>query len=784
MTNDKGQGTNTMAPPIVKRYLIALPKYKWVGLGAFIVIMGASSAMTMKETPPITYDGRGFLSYNSNPVSFTKAGGDIQEQGRTILTKEILLDQNLIKAVAERVKIDAKRLRPPKSWVRPPEQEGAPPVIQVGYDGADTPQQAVEVTQALMEAMVEQSRQINSVRLKAVITALEKRLPEVEQKLKKAENNVEAYIRREGVKILAAKSGSLPGAIVANEEQQRQLRLNLEGIEAQIRSWEQRLGLTATQASVAQALSADPIIAQMRAQLQQTETQIELRAKDLRPAHPEMIQLRKQQESYEQLLEKRAAEVIGGNGIAAPLLGAAQIRKDSSLDPVRQQMAQNLIGLQTQRETLQQQLEMLKTTEQQLKRDYATIPNLELERQRLEQQVGLHKQLYDQIQGALADARAAEAETVPSLALSQPPYFSTKTPPSQNPLLTIILGGIMGMAVGNGLIFVLSLLEGKFYTMEEVRGALQGMDLRVLGVLPTVRTDMETALEEMPLLLDPDSPYLHFYEQMRLELKRGREKSIKVLLLTSTDRGEGKSFCAYNLAIAAARADKRTLVIEADLRSASNSHFLKVAPDPLAISEPLQYYGQLSRCIHLVPEVENLYIIPSPGKVRSSAAILESSEMRRILEDAKIRFDFVIIDAPALNVGNDVFLLEPYTDGMAIVTRVGHTMSGMLTEYVAPLTEAEDVQLLGAIINSADLAINMEEEEIPDLHSSLVEPSLLAPAPLGEMGTREQRNGMAGGWGTSGRGNHSSIAPPESPTLPVSGSPRPETPIPQKRHQI
>ncbi|GAB4296396.1 MAG: polysaccharide biosynthesis tyrosine autokinase [Oscillatoriaceae cyanobacterium] len=775
-----------MAPPIVKRYLIALPKYKWVGLGAFIVIMGASSVMTMKETPPTSYNGRGFLSYNSNPVSFTKAGGQIQEQGRTILTKEILLDQNLIKAVAERVNIDPKRLKA-KSWVRPPDQEGAPPVIPLGYDGADTPEQALEVTQALIEAMVEQSRQINSIRLKTVIGALEKRLPEVEQKLKKAENDVEAYTRREGVKILAAKSGSLPGAIVTNEEQQRQLRLNLEGIEAQIRSWEQRLGLTANQASVAQALSADPIIAQMRAQLQQTETQIELRAKDLRPAHPEMIQLRKQQESYEQLLEKRAAEVIGGNGIAAPLLGAAQIRKDSSLDPARQQMAQNLIGLQTQRETLQQQLEMLKKTEQQLKRDYATIPNLELERQRLEQQVGLHKQLYDQIQGALADARAAEAETVPSLALGQPPYVDKKTPPSQNSLLTIILGGIMGIAVGNGLIFVLSLLEGKFYTMEEVRGALQGMDLRVLGIVPKVITDMETALEEMPLLLDPDSPYLHFYEQMRLELKRGREKPIKVMLLTSTDRGEGKSFCAYNLAIAAARAGKRTLVIEADLRSASNSHFLKATPDPLAISEPLQYYGQLSRCIRLVPEVENLYIIPSPGKVRSSAAILESSEMRHILEDAKIRFDFVIIDAPALNVGNDAFLLEPYTDGMAIVTRVGHTMSGMLAEYVAPLTEAEDVQLLGAIINGADLAINMEEEEIPDLHSSLVEPSLLAPALLGEMGTGEQRNGMAGGLldqGTSGRGNYRGIAPPESPSLPVSGSPLPETPISQKRHQI
>ncbi|MHC5832841.1 MAG: lipopolysaccharide biosynthesis, partial [Nostoc sp.] len=94
-----------------------------------------------------------------------------------------------------------------------------------------------------------------------------------------------------------------------------------------------KLGLTVGQAYISSALSADPIIASLRSQIYQSESQIAVLRKDLRPEHPTMVQLLRQKQAAEELLQQRAAEVLGGEGTAAPLSGnIANIRSQSSLD--------------------------------------------------------------------------------------------------------------------------------------------------------------------------------------------------------------------------------------------------------------------------------------------------------------------------------------------------------------------------------------------------------------------------------------------------------------------
>lgn len=710
-----------MAPSIVKRYQIAFAKYKWFGLAVVVVCLAGASVIVMtKETPETTYDARGILGYYRPPVSFSDTGGIIQEQGKA-LTQEVLQSDFVVNTAAAKVQEDPKKIR--KTFtVRLPKPD-APPVITVYYDGAPTKERGLEIMQALLDAMIEQSRLINTERLRTLITTINQRLPEAEQNLAQAERKLEQYERQQGVAILAARSGSLANEIVANQGQQAQLRMQIEGVQGQILDLEKRLGLTVEQAYVSQALSADPIIADLRASLHQIETQMSLLSKNFRPAHPQMIELRKQQEAYNELLESRAAEVIGGDGVTAPLLSGTQIRKDSSLDPERQRLAQMLINLSNQKESLEGQLRAIKNREEELRREYATLPNLQLEQQRLAQQVALHKERYDRMQKALSDALAAEAETVSSLTLQQI-YANAKTPPPFNAMLTLVMAGVIGTVLGGGVIFVLSLLEGKYYTMEEVKAGLQELDLRVLGILPKViSADPEGKL--MPLILDSRSPYLSFCEQLRSNLRRLGEKPIKMLLITSVGLDEGKSFCAYNLAIASARAGKRTLIIETDLRSASACRSLKLTPDTSARLEPLRYYSDLSHCIRLAPEVEELYIIPSVGPLPNSAAILESDEMRRLIKEAAHRFDMVILDAPPLSVCNDAFLLEPLTDGMVIVTRPGYTQSSLLAEYIEPLIAEEETKILGGIINGADIPVNFAENlseflpEYPSTHEFL-----------------------------------------------------------------
>lgn len=705
-----------MTPPFVKRYLIALDRHKWAGLAGFVLVVGASAVVAAQPKEPPSYVAVGSLVNNRPPVTFSTTGTQIQEQGQE-LNREILLADNVVDAAAKQLNINPKEIRS-NTAIDVPEsgKKGPSGPITVKYRSGN-PEEAAAVTKLLMEGMVEQSRLINTARLRAIIQELNQRLPQATQELRTAEQNLEQYDRREGPLLLAAQNGNLIGSITGSEAQQRQIQLALEGVEAQIRSLQQKLGLTPEQAYASSALSADPIIGNLRAQIYENESQIAVLSRDLKPEHPTMIELQNRQQAYEQLLQQRAQEVVGGTQGAAPLPAGDQIRAQSSLDPARQELANTLVNLQTQRETLQQQLAATTRTEQELRQQYAAIPNKQLERARLEQQVGLKRALYDRMQAARVDAESAEAETASSLSIAKPPEVSEQVTPAQNPILTLGIGALVGLIVGGGLVLLLDSFEGKFYTLEDVREALRQRDVPLLGVLPLLPSDDET---EISVLTEADSPYIEFYERLRSNLRRVEGKSLKVILLTSTVNQEGKTVSAYNLAIASAQAGRRTLLIEADLRSPSQAKALKIAPDPDSVIEPLTYYGQLSNCIHLVPEVENLYIVPSAGPQRQAAAILESSEIRRLLEDVRGRFDVVILDTPALSACNDALLLEPYTDGILLVTRPGYTEDSLLAEAIEQLTES-DFRLLGAVINSVDIPMPVAERLDLEAESDLAD---------------------------------------------------------------
>jgi len=709
-----------MAPPIVKRYLIAFDKYKWIGLASFGLVVAGSTLLAVQPDPAPSYLASAALAYTRPPVSFSATGTQIQQQGQE-LSQEILLSDQIIESVATQLKVQPKTigenvaLSVPQAAVAPKEGEAAAPaIIQVKYKDSD-PKRAQETVLALMQAMVKLSGEINTGRLKAIIAKINERLPRTKVELQAAEQKLERYDRLQRPAILAAENGSLLNAVTTSQGQQRQIQLTLSGIDAQLASLQNKLGLTVNQAYVSSALSADPILASLRTQIYQTESQIELLRKDLRPEHPTMIQLRRQKETSEKLLQQRAAEVVGGGGTAAPLTASSgAIRSNSNLDPARQLLANQLVALETQRDTLRKQLTDEIKQEARLRQEYSLIPNKQLERSRIEQEILLKKAVYDQMQVKLADARTAEAETVTSLSIARPPVVVSDEKPPKSVPITLGVGAILGLLVGGGVIFLLGALEGTFKTKEDIRDNLKQREVAMLGELPLMPVD-DLTLDAVPTILSAESPYLEFYEKFRSNLRRIGGKDLKVVLITSTSSSEGKTVSAYNLGIASARAGKRTLIIETDLRSHSRCQSLNVTLDSDATLEPLRYYGSLSECIYLVPGVENLYIVPSAGPVRQSAAILESSEMRKLMEDARQRYDLVILDTGTLSLSNDPLLIQPYSDGIVLVARPNYTQENMLGEAVDQLTESE-MGLLGTVINGADIIVSIPQPIAPRVY--------------------------------------------------------------------
>jgi capsular exopolysaccharide synthesis family protein len=717
-----------MAPPIIKRFWISLSQNAWLGLMTTAGVIGIA-AVIATQPPPIpprpTFSVVGQLSLRTPPPAFTSTGTQLQQQGK-VITREMLLSYNILKSTADKLKLTSdqilvirdKRLLITFPKTEDSSKEAVSDMIQLELTDPDSAAKAQLILNTLMQEMVNYSRWLNTSQLRSRIEALTQRLSKVQKDLRLAESRFYQYISKQGAGLLAIQDGSLFTGITSSQQQQRDLNLQLQEIDGQIKNLVKQLGLTPEQAYTAVALSADPILGNLRARILNTELELERLKLDLRPEHPTLIKLMKEKKSNEKLLEERAKELIGRQGLKAAPNQLAQIRQDSSLDPRRQQLASQLLVLQTQRAGLVQQLQSMVKTEQELRQQYEKFPDQQLTQARLVQAVEFQRVVYQNILTALADAQSAEAETTGSLAIALP---ATVQPLSErqrrvySPTWILVGGIVLGILAGLGIILLLALLDDRLHTPEEIRTALAERDVMLLGQLPVLPKRL-LHNQEVPALVSEelDSVYLAFYERLRSNLRYRVSDSPRVILVTSVSEQEGKSLTAYNLAIAAANADKRTLLIEADLRTSSKADWLEIDVPVGVQKDPLQYYANSSESIYLVPSILNLYILPSPGPLRQPVALLESSEMQLLLKDIRGRFDFVIIDTPPLSHCNDALLLEPASDGLLMVTRPGYTRSSLFREAIDQFIEAE-IPVLGAVINGVEdlfvLSLNHLREE-------------------------------------------------------------------------
>ena len=719
-----------MVMPLLKRYGLALKRYKWVGLAAFLGTVGVSSLFALQEpTIEEKFKSEGVLVQNTPVVSFTTTGVELQQQGQGIITRDFLLADILLEQVATQLAAGGLEIAPNEirentniNIKTAGEEGGALQSVNVGYTAGD-PEEAEAVLSVLFQGMVELSRVTNRARLGTIVSALNERLPDIETELREAEQALEAYDRLEGPAIQAALDGSLLTAISSSQNQRRQNLITLAGIDAQMQNLQARLGLSPEAAYASSALSADPILAQLRAQIYDVESQLQILSKDLRPAHPTMIELQNNLSVFNQQLSERAAELIGGGGRLAALPSANAVRQNSNLDPARAALADQLVGLDTQRDALITQQQVLQQSEVQLREAYARLPNKQLERDRLAQQVALKRALYDQVQAKRIDAEAAEAETVSSLSVASPPSTSplpVETP--TNPIVILLIGSLVGLGLGGGIVYLLDMLDPTIRIFEDLENLFDDQDIPLLGIVPATNPRRSYPV----LMTDANHPCADIYERLRsniqisgLTINEGQVP--KTVLVTSSSVQEGKTTTAYNLGIASARAGRRTLIVEMDFRRGSQAARLGVQPDHESTLEPLRYYGgRLSEPLKMVPYVANLYITPSPGPQSNPAAILDSSEMSRFLQDAKARFDFVVFDAPHFVGSNDAILLEPKTDGMVIVSRPNYTKKPVLKAMLEELEEKEDVRILGAVINGADVALTtaQQREDILDVEEN------------------------------------------------------------------
>ena len=209
-----------------------------------------------------------------------------------------------------------------------------------------------------------------------------------------------------------------------------------------------------------------------------------------------------------------------------------------------------------------------------------------------------------------------------------------------------------------------------------------------------------------PLLvagLSPKSLAAEQYRQLRTRLAHAEgAQNLRTVLVTSPQKGEGKSITAANLALTMAQElQRRVVIVEADLRKPSLRHLFGLPPGP-GLSEYLSGAAELKDVMRFLPD-HNLTVLDAGMSPTNPAELLGSTAMRRLLDHLRTRFDRVILDTPPVLPLADVAVLAPLVDGALMVVRAGVTPKPAIENA---LRAFDSSRLLGVVLNES----GMEED--------------------------------------------------------------------------
>jgi capsular exopolysaccharide synthesis family protein len=198
--------------------------------------------------------------------------------------------------------------------------------------------------------------------------------------------------------------------------------------------------------------------------------------------------------------------------------------------------------------------------------------------------------------------------------------------------------------------------------------------------------------------LAPKSLAAEQYRQLRTRLAHAEgANNLRTVLVTSPQKGEGKSVTSANLALTMAQElQRRVVIVEADLRKPSMQQLFGLPPGP-GLTEYLSGAAELKDVMRFLPD-HNLTVIHAGSTATNPAELLGSTAMRRLLDSLRTRFDRVILDTPPVLPLADVAVLAPLVDGALMVVRAGVTPKPAIENA---LRAFDSSRLLGIVLNDS-----------------------------------------------------------------------------------
>ena len=266
--------------------------------------------------------------------------------------------------------------------------------------------------------------------------------------------------------------------------------------------------------------------------------------------------------------------------------------------------------------------------------------------------------------------------------------------------MNLLLALAVGSVLAFGLAFFFEYLDSRIKTPDELKAHL---GLPSLGMVPAL--DVKVWKDKEPLLHAGVPPgFAEAFRTIRTNvLFSSAEEGSRVLVVTSTGPGEGKTTVATNLAIGFAQAGQRVLLIDADMRRPRVHSVFGLKQEP-GLSNLMVGNARASESVHKAP-VPGLWVLGAGRIPPNPAELIGSQRFRDFLNSLKEHFDLILVDSPPVMAVTDAAIAAHAANGVVFVVGAEMTSRNAALAAVEHLEQGR-AHFVGAVLNRVELERN------------------------------------------------------------------------------
>ena len=694
-----------------QKYWLVL-KRRWIPATATfvgIVTLALIKSLSMPEIYEAEAEILIKIDRTAQLTGIENAAGEIKSlanQGDPLETEaEILQSRPIVEKLIEKLDLrnDEGKLLGYKSINLKVKPINGTDLLQITSTNKD-PEIAALVVNKAIEVYIEDDKSNNRAEAAAATEFISEQLPQIEAHVRKAEANLRSFKNQNRIASLEEETTANINSLSNITNQIDQIEAELEDINARYDSLRVQLGMSWQEAAAVSSLSESLAVQRSLEQLQTVKVELAQKRNLLSDLAPQIIALKEEEADLTALLDRQIAQTLGKE--QQNLVKKVDLL---SLGAIKDSQIAEFANLGLQKEGLEKKLVTLKKIYESYKQKSESLPSLQEQQRELERRVEAAQSTYQTLLGKLQETQIAKQKNIGNVRVVAKAVVPEQ-PIGSNTKLFVAGAGVMGTLLGIAVAFLLDIRDGTIKNTQEIEEILT---YPLQGIVPE-HPDHQAITTRKQLLL-PDSltlnspklsasktpvfPIMEAYHNIQVNLQLvDKEAAHKVIVVTSSVAGEGKSLVSANLAIAKAQSGQKVLLVDGDLRRSTQHHLWQV-PNELGLTNVLNleapWYDILYQCI---PKLD---VMTSGLKAEHPVSLLDSKPMEEFIASVSIYYDYVIFDAPPLVGLADTKILSKLADGLLFVVRPGVANYASVTA-AKKLLATSDFNVLGVIANGVD----------------------------------------------------------------------------------